>query len=267
MKILFFGDIVGKIGRQAIVKALSDLRKKYQPDVILANVENLAHGKGVTAKTLKEMKEAGIDFFTSGNHVWKKEEVRSATRESGTDLITPANDPRTLNGQGYKLLTVGATKLFVVNLLGRVFIDEADLRCPFKEIDKILAEQNSNNYSGIIVDIHAEATSEKVALSWYLDGRVSAVIGTHTHIATADYKILPRGTGYVTDVGMVGPVDSVLGVKKELIIEKFLNDSPIVFKIPETGEVEINAVYLEIDELSRLTAKIEKIYYKVLINQ
>lgn len=267
MKILFFGDIVGKIGRSAIKEVLPQLKKKYQSDIVLANVENLAHGKGITTKTLTEMKEAGIDCFTSGNHVWKKEEARKAAEESGTCLITPTNDPRTLKGDGYKLLKIGEHKLFVINLIGKVFIKEEGLSCPFKEIDRILGEQNLSEAGGILVDFHAEATSEKVAMGWYLDSRVSAVLGTHTHIPTSDYKILPQGSGYVTDIGMVGPVDSVLGVKKELIIEKFLTDSPIIFKIPEEGEVEINAIYLEIDEKTHLTTKIEKIYHKVLITK
>ncbi len=265
MKLLFFGDIVGKIGRQAMAKALPQLREKYLPDAVLANVENLAHGKGVTAKTLIEMKELGIDCFTSGNHVWKKEKVEDAIRESNSLLITPANDPRTPEGRGYKVMEIGLTKLFVVNLLGRVFIDEEDLRCPFREIDKILSAHDLTKFSAIIVDVHAEATSEKIAMGWYLDGRVSAVIGTHTHVPTADYKILPQGTAQVTDIGMVGPVDSVIGIRKEIIIEKFLNDSPVVFKIPETGEVEVNALYLEIDDQTRLTKKIEKIYQIVTI--
>lgn len=265
MKVLFFGDIVGKIGRRAVIQTLPSLREKYQPDVVLANVENLAHGKGVTAKTLKEIKEAGFDCLTSGNHVWKKEEVHQAAEESGVCLITPANDPRTIIGHGYKILNIGQDRLLVINLLGRVFIEEKDLRCPFKEADKILAAAVSEGLQAIIVDFHAEATSEKVALGWYLDGRISALLGTHTHIPTSDCKILPKGCGYVTDIGMVGPVDSVLGVKKELIIEKFLTDGPIVFKMPEEGEVEINAVYLEIDDQTKQTTKIEKIYQKILI--
>lgn len=259
MKILFFGDIVGKIGRQALKIALPALRQKYQPDAVLANVENLAHGKGVTSKTLREMSLLGIDCFTSGNHVWKKEDVSTAIKDSGVNLITPLNDPRTPKGGGCRLLSVGQNKIFVVNLLGRVFIEEPDLKCPFKEIDKILSEQDLTQINGIIVDVHAEATSEKVALGWYLDGRVSAVIGTHTHIPTADCKILPKGTGYITDVGMVGPIDSVLGVNKEVIIEKFLTDSPIVFTIPEQGAVAVEALFLEIDNNTKLTKKIERV--------
>ncbi|HAH04078.1 MAG: Ser/Thr protein phosphatase [Parcubacteria group bacterium GW2011_GWA2_43_17] len=265
MKILFFGDIVAKIGRQAMVKILPELKNKYQPDVILANVENIAHGKGVTAKTLTEMKNIGIDCFTSGNHVWKKEDVAEAVELSQSLLITPANDPRTLSDQGYAVIKVNGQNLLVINLLGRVFMNETDLRCPFRVADDILAKHNLNDLQAIIVDMHAEATSEKMALGWYLDGRVSAVIGTHTHIPTADDKILPAGAAYITDVGMVGPAESVLGVQKEIIIEKFLNDSPIVFKIPETGEVDVNALFIETAPPERRAVKIEKIYQKVYI--
>lgn len=259
MKILFFGDIVGKIGRQAVSQILAELRQEYAPDFVLANVENLAHGKGVTAKTLKELKASGVDLFTSGNHVWKKEDVIEAAKESQTVLLTPANDPRTGKAGGYQLIEIGLKKILVINLLGRVFIEEEDLACPFKTVDQILAETESLKPQGIFVDFHAEATSEKMALGWYLDGRVSAVIGTHTHIPTADAKILPKGTAYLTDSGMVGPTESVLGVDKEIIIKKFINQSPIIFKIPEQGEVEVNAVFLEIDERSGLAKKIAKI--------
>lgn len=265
MKILFLGDIVGKIGREAVKIILPELKAKYDPDVIIANVENLAHGKGITSKTLQEMSAVGIDAFTSGNHVWKKEDVEQAVEASGVKLATPLNDPRTTEKLGLIELAVGSKKLLVVNLLGRVFINETDpalaeieLRCPFKEIEKVLSGRL--DFSGpVVVDLHAEATSEKVAMGWYLDGRVAAVLGTHTHIPTADYKILPLGTAYVTDVGMVGPVDSVLGVKKEIIIEKFLTESQIVFKIPEAGAVEVNGVFLEIDEKTNLAKKFEKI--------
>ena len=263
MKVLFFGDVVGKIGRRALAQILPALKDKYQPDAVVVNVENLAHGKGVTAKTLQEMAALKIDCFTSGNHVWKKEEVAVAAKESNALLLTPANDPRTPKSQGFAALTVGSKKLFVINLLGRVFMDQQDadpaneLRCPFKEADKILEEVNGG---AVLIDFHAEATSEKIALGWYLDGRAAAVLGTHTHVPTADLKILPQGTAHVSDVGMIGPVDSVLGVKKELIIEKFLTDGPIVFNIPESGEVEVNGVYLEIDEKTNLAVRAEKIH-------
>ena len=262
MKVLFFGDIVGKVGRKALAKVLPSLREKYQPDVVLANVENLAHGKGVTAGTLSEIKNLGVDGFTSGNHVWKKEDVSEAAKLSATALITPFNDPRTVLEQKFLRFLVAGHELVVVNLLGRTFMSQPEVSCPFKAMDVFLSEHYDFKGS-IILDFHAEATSEKIALGWYLDGRVSAVLGTHTHVPTADLKILPSGTAYVTDLGMVGPADSVLGVKKELIIEKFLTDGPIVFKYNEEGDAEINAVYLEIDEVTNKAVKIDKINQRV----
>jgi metallophosphoesterase (TIGR00282 family) len=264
MKLLFFGDVVGKAGRTAIKQILPQLKKQYQPDLVLANVENLAHGKGLTAKTLQEIMEAGIDAFTSGNHVWKKGEVEQLVKECRASLVTPANDPRTPAGRGLMELKVGTHRLLVINMLGRVFMNEKDLSCPFRDMDKIL-EQFHNFEGPILLDFHAETTSEKVALGWYLDGRVSAVIGTHTHVPTSDYRILPQGTAYVTDLGMVGPADSVLGVKKELIIEKFLTDGPIVFDYASSGEVEINALYLELEDNSHRAVRLEKISQKISI--
>lgn len=258
MKILFFGDIVGKAGRLALAKVLPELKSKYQPDIVLANVENLAHGKGVTAKTLLEVKNLGIDGFTSGNHVWKKEDVVSAAQTAGVKLATPMNDPRTKAGNGFFRLTLGKKEILVVNLLGRVYMDEQGLSCPFRAMDELLAD--FAGFSGpIILDFHAEATSEKMAMGWYLDGRVSAVLGTHTHVPTADWKILPQGSVYVTDLGMVGPADSVLGVKKELIIEKFLTDGPIIFKYDEDGKAEINAAVLTLNDATNKAEKIDKV--------
>ena len=261
MKILFFGDIVAKIGRQAMVKILPELKNKYQPDVILANVENIAHGKGVTAKTLTEMKNIGIDCFTSGNHVWKKEDVAEAVELSQSLLITPANDPRTLSDQGYAVIKVNGQNLLVINLLGRVFMNETDLRCPFRVADDILAKHNLNDLQAIIVDMHAEATSEKMALGWYLDGRVSAVIGTHTHIPTADETILPGGTAYITDVGMTGPFNSVIGVVKEDVLRRFLTSIPEKLEAA-SQDARLNAVVVEVDSATGKARSIVRIQRK-----
>ncbi|MBT3689789.1 TIGR00282 family metallophosphoesterase [bacterium] len=261
MKILFFGDIEGKIGRLGLTEVLPQLKEKYQPDITIANAENLAHGKGVTASTLTSMKEIGIDLFTSGNHVWKKADVKESVKESKTTLITPANDPRTADGDGYKVIDIKGEKLLVINLLGRVFMHEDGLRCPFKEVDEILKKHDTKH---ILVDIHAEATSEKVAMGWYLDGKASMVIGTHTHVSTDDLKKLHKGTGYITDIGMVGPTDSVIGIDKDIIIDKFINDSHTAFEIPKSGEVEVNGLFIELDKKGKIE-KIEKIYKTVII--
>ncbi|MFA6255420.1 MAG: TIGR00282 family metallophosphoesterase [Patescibacteria group bacterium] len=264
MKILFFGDVIGKIGRKAIREALPEMKKEYEPDLVIANVENLAHGTGVTSKTLQELIEAGADVFTSGNHIFKKPEALDLLQAKDSVLLRPANYLPTMPGAGYKIVTVGSRSLLVVNLLGRVFMKE-EFDCPFLEIDKILTEVGQKDLAGIIVDFHGEATSEKNALGWYLDGRVSAVLGTHTHVPTADERILPQGTAYITDVGMVGATDSVIGDKKEPIIESFLTGKSHVIEIPEEGEVDVDAVLLEIDPKTRKATKFRRVDRKIKV--
>src|SRR3989344_8051421 len=256
MKILFFGDIIGKVGRRAIKKALPTFKKTYQPDLIIANGENLAHGAGITRKILQEMREAGIDLFTSGNHVLSKPEAMELLSETDGVLIRPANYPVGFPGLGYKIVPVGTRQLLVINLLGRVFMDEK-LDCPFKKFDEILAQVDQKNLDGVIVDFHAEATSEKVAFGWYADGRASAVLGTHTHIPTADATILPAGTAYVTDVGMNGPYLSVLGMKSEVSINRFLTGEHIPYEIAQTSEVWLNYIELTVDTSTQKAVKIE----------
>jgi len=260
IKILFFGDVVGKIGRQALKKVLPGLKKKLKPDLTIANVENLAHGLGITKKTIQETREAGVDFFTSGNHVWRKREIVEIFKDNKwkNSIIRPANWPEGVPGEGAKFFQVGNFSFLVVNLLGRVFIDKS-LDCPFKKLDEILTQYKKRKINAILVDIHGEATSEKIAFGWYADGRVSAVLGTHTHIGTADAKILPKGTGYITDVGMVGAKDSVIGRKKEEVLAGFLTQLPQVFEPPEKGEVIVNSVYLEINPETKKTIKIKRV--------
>ncbi|MDD4607218.1 MAG: TIGR00282 family metallophosphoesterase [Patescibacteria group bacterium] len=258
MKILFFGDIVGKIGRQAIKKTLADYKKKYQPDFIIANGENLAHGKGATQKTLEEMQQAGINFFTSGNHIWKKNEILDVFKQGDIPIIRPANYPEGVPGEGHKIVEVGEYKILVINLLGRVFIRE-DLDCPFKKFDEIIKINSRKKIHAIFVDLHAEATSEHVAFGFYANGRASAVVGTHTHVPTADQQILDQGTAYVTDVGMVGGQDTVLGVAKEEIIQTFLTQMPFSHLIPEKGPAVINAVLIEIDPKTKEAKSIQRV--------
>lgn len=247
MKILFFGDVMGSIGRKALQKKLPTLKKKYQADFIIINAENLAHGKGVTTKILKQMQETGVNFFTSGNHIYSKGNTKEIFNSEKSNLIAPANDPRTPKEFGYKLIKFGKNSLIVLNLLGKTFIDEQNIECPFKTLDKLLRETKKYQADYIILDFHAEASSEKVAMGHYADGRVSAVVGTHTHIQTNDARTLPKGTLYITDIGMVGAQESVIGIEKEIIIDKFLNDSKIIFDIPLKGEVRINAILLELN--------------------
>jgi metallophosphoesterase (TIGR00282 family) len=255
MKILFFGDIVGQPGRQAIKKIIPQWQKKYQPDFIIANGDNLAHGKGVTEKSLKEVLEAGVDLVTSGDHIWSKKEVIPLLENKEMPLIRPANFSDEAPGQGYHLIELRTKKILVINLIGRVFMKQ-QYDNPFKKADQIL-EDEAEEANAIIVDWHAEATAEKICLGWHLDGRVSAVLGTHTHIPTADNQILPQGTAYISDVGMVGPKNSSLGASKELSLEHFLKQMPFKYEVAD-GPIEVNAVLVKVGK-NKKAEKIERL--------
>lgn len=262
MRILFIADIVGKIGRRAIQKLLPELKTELKPDFVIANAENIAHGTGVTQSTLTELIEAGVDFFTSGNHILSKPEALEILSDPDSVLIRPANYPSTMAGVGFKIVEVKGNSVLIINLLGQVFMREGP-GSPFKKLDEILATLKDQPLAAIIVDFHAEATSEKVAFGWYADGRVSAVLGTHTHVPTADPKILPQGTAYITDVGMVGATESVIGDDKELIIESFVKQTPHKIEIPKSGEVELGAVLVEIDPKTKKAIKIDRLDRKI----
>ncbi len=264
LKILFLGDISGAIARAALIKILPKLKKKYSPDFIIANADNISHGKGVTEKNLLEIHKIGVDFFTCGNHAFKKEDPNKIIANKKIPFIIPENMRETKNGNGYAIVKIGKTKLAIINLLGRTFVKEAhDAVCPFKKFDE-LYKKLKNKYDFLIVDMHAETTSEKIAFGFYVDGRANAVLGTHTHIQTNDPQKLKKGTLYITDIGMVGAKESVIGVGKDAIIEKFLNDSQIVFSLPETGIVKISGVLLELDKTMK-TSKIKLINEEILI--
>jgi metallophosphoesterase (TIGR00282 family) len=239
--ILFIGDIIGRPGRNALRRFLPGLRAKHKPAFVLANGENAAGGTGITAEVGKDL-FADVDVLTGGNHIWdKKEALPYLERE--TRLLRPANYPRGNPGRGSTIVRdADGRKLGVLNLQGRVFMEAID--CPFRvadaEIEKLASETKA-----IIVDFHAEATSEKAALGWYLDGRVSAVVGTHTHIPTADERILPGGTAYITDVGMAGGRNSVIGIKREQSVEKFLTSRPLRFE-PSNDGAYLSAVFIEV---------------------
>jgi hypothetical protein len=244
MNILFIGDINGKIGRQTVAKILPKLKKSKKIDLVIANAENAAHGVGVTEETLKELMKAGVDYFTTGDHAFDK--IKQIDCYDKFPIIRPANYPAGVPGNGYAILTKGEHKILLVNLLGRVFMS-GDYDCPFRKIDEILAMFAKENISAIIVDIHAEATSEKISLKHYLNGRASAVLGTHTHVATADAEISDEGTAYITDVGMAGFADGCIGVDKENIIKTFLNQIKYQHVIPEKGKAIFNSVLLSIN--------------------
>jgi metallophosphoesterase (TIGR00282 family) len=255
MNLLFIGDVVGRPGRDAVQHWLPKLRAEFPIDVVVANAENAAGGVGATAEVVDALARLGVQAFTLGNHTWRRKSFVTEI-ERYPNLVRPANYPANVPGQGWAAIPLpDGRKLGLVNVLGRVFLDPFD--CPFaaasEAIDALRAETKT-----ILVDVHAEATSEKVALGWYLDGQCSAVVGTHTHVQTADERILPRGTAYITDVGMTGPLDSVIGVEKGAIIERFLTGLPMEFAVAQ-GRAGLNGVYLEIDDVTGTAQSIARI--------
>ncbi len=264
-KILFIGDIVGKGGREVLRQVLPQWQEKYKPDVTIVNVENMAHGKGVTPNTMESIADLDIDCYTSGNHVFDKGELANECFEKYNNLIRPANIASSYAGHGYFRFSKDNQQYLIINMHGTVFLERefgGSVTNPFLGIDRLLTEQKQKG-DIIIVDLHAEATSEKVAFGYYLDGRVSGVFGTHTHVPTADSRILEGGTGYVTDAGMTGPRESVIGVKKENVLKKFLDPST-KFKneVVEDGVMMINGVLLEVGENGK-GVKIEKLYQEL----
>ena len=256
MKVLFIGDIIGEPGRKMVRGSMRSLVDTYRPDIIVANGENSAGGFGITQEIAEELFSLGIQVLTSGNHVWDKKEITPYLTKQDR-LLRPANYPEGNVGFGSVVIsTAGAGKAAVLNLEGRVFMSnlEDPFRTAVQEIEK-LKEQTPV----VIVDFHAEATSEKVALAWHLDGKASAVIGTHTHVQTADERVLPGGTAFITDVGMTGPTDSVIGVKKEQAIGRFLYQTPHRFEIPK-GPTHLDAVIIDIDSSTGRAKSIERIH-------
>lgn len=255
MIVFFIGDVVGKPGREAINVLLPGIRNKYKVDFFIANGENSAGGSGITPSIAEELFSSGIHAITSGDHIWKKKEIFRML-DSEVRIFRPANYPVEVRGRGYGVLsTKKGVKVGIINLEGRVFM--SPIECPFKYAEKAVAEILKET-PVVIVDMHAEATSEKIALSWFLDGRVSAVLGTHTHIATADERILPRGTACITDVGMTGPYDSVIGRKQEQILERFLTNMPVRFEMAE-GDVQLHGVVIDIDENTGKARSIKRV--------
>ncbi|QLK85904.1 TIGR00282 family metallophosphoesterase [Staphylococcus sp. 17KM0847] len=242
MRILFIGDIVGKVGRQAITDQLAKLKKVYRPTVTIVNAENAAHGKGLTEKIYKELLREGVDFMTMGNHTYGQRQIYDFIHEA-TRLVRPANFPDEAPGVGMRIININDKKLAVINLQGRSFMQDID--DPFKKADQLIQEaKQQTDY--IFVDFHAETTSEKNAIGWYLDGRVSAVVGTHTHIQTSDERILPRGTAYITDVGMTGYYDGILGINRAEVIERFITSLPQRHVVPDEGRSVLSGVLIDI---------------------
>ncbi len=255
MKILFIGDIIGKCGRKIAEACIPALSREYFPDFIIANGENSAHGYGITEKVYNELLDVGIDALTMGNHMWDKKEI-TKIMDRFPKMVRPINYPDIVPGKPYLILEKKGVKVAITNLLGRTFMPPMD--CPFQAIEKLLPIIRKET-NIILVDVHAEATSEKCALGWFLDGKVSAVVGTHTHVMTADERILPQGTGYITDLGMVGCLDSIIGMQKEQIIKRFITQMHDKFEPAEGGPGLFNAVFIEIDPVTGKTITIKKI--------
>lgn len=256
MRMLFVGDLVGKPGRKTFRSRLASLSEGTDYDLVIVNGENAAGGFGITRKVAKELFSDGADVITTGNHVWDKKEALGLLEEERR-IIRPANYPPGVPGAGSVIVnTPSGARVAVLNIAGRVFMHSLD--CPFRTAEREL-QQLGNGYDATIVDFHAEATSEKVALGWFLDGKVSAVLGTHTHVQTADERVLPGGTAYISDVGMTGPIDSVIGVRTEQILDRFLLQMPNRYEVA-SGPVAFSAVELEIDDKTGMASSIKRIY-------
>ncbi|MFC1989535.1 TIGR00282 family metallophosphoesterase [Chloroflexota bacterium] len=254
MLVLAIGDIIGKPGRQAVKEILPDLKKQYGLDLVIANGENVAGGRGLTLNTAIELLDAGVDVLTSGNHIWAHKEIIPYL-DGEMPILRPLNYPPGVPGRGYLI----KKRTMVVNLIGRTFIGDFD--CPFRAMDQLIAELEPKPPI-IIIDFHAEATSEKMALGRYLDGRVSAVLGTHTHVGTIDTQLLPQGTAYVTDIGMTGPINSVIGDDTEAVLQRFLTAMPNRLPVGQ-GKTMFNAVLVRVDDKSGKAISIDRIYQEV----
>lgn len=254
MRILFIGDIVGKIGREAISNYLTKLKQTYKPTVTIVNAENAAHGKGLTEKIYKSLLREGVDFMTMGNHTYGQRQIYDFI-ENANRMVRPANFPDEAPGIGMRYIQINEIKLAIINLQGRAFMQDID--DPFKKADALITEaKKETDY--IFVDFHAETTSEKNAMGWYLDNRVSAVVGTHTHIQTSDERILPGGTGYITDVGMTGYYDGILGINREEVITRFITSLPQRHVVPDEGRSVLSGVIIDLNKDGK-TKRIERI--------
>ena len=253
MNVLFIGDIIGKLGRKVCRQVLPELKKELSPDLIIANGENSAHGYGITEKVYNELLEMGIEAISMGNHMWdKKELVKNIDKLPF--VIRPANYPPGVPGRDHLIIEKSGVKIAIVNLVGRTFMQSLD--CPFQAVEKLLPTLKTNL---VIVDMHAEATSEKCAMGWFLDGKVSAVIGTHTHVMTADERLLSNGTAYISDIGMSGAYNSIIGMNKEQILKRFTTRMPEKFEPTDNGPGLFHAVSLKIDALSGHAKEIKRI--------
>ncbi len=259
INVLFIGDVVGEPGLRIVEMLLPNFKKMYNVDFCIANGENVADGKGITPETAQRLFKAGVNVITTGNHVWDKLQFVKDYLINEPNILRPLNYPKGTYGKGYVVYNLPSRniKIAVINLQGRVFLYPID--CPFRTAEMALAKI-SKETKIIIVDMHADATAEKMAMGWYLDGRVSAVVGTHTHIPTADGRILPGGTAYITDIGMTGPYDSVIGMEKRSSILRFLYQTPHKYEVAQ-NDVKFSSVLISIDAETGKALRIESIIY------
>ncbi len=260
IRILIIGDIVGKPGRTACLKLIPEIRREKDVHYVIANGENIAGGSSITPDTIKDLFKAGSDVITLGDHTFRKKESIELLQKEPR-IIRPANYPKGTPGHGYTITKgPGEVPIGIINLLGRVFMDPLD--CPFQKVKEILEEMKDKTKI-IFVDIHAEATSEKVAMGWFLEGKVSCVYGTHTHIQTADERVLPKGTAYITDLGMTGPYQSVIGREVEPVLYKFLTGLPSKYDVAE-GDVRLSGAIVDVDTETGKAVYIERIHEKLI---
>lgn len=256
ISVLFIGDIIGTPGLEFTQTFLPGIIQKYKPDLVIANGENLSDGKGCTEKEAKILFDLGVKVITGGNHTWDKHQSQDYLKQEPRSL-RPLNYPKGTHGNGYILVDVNRTKVAIVNLQGRTFMSPID--CPFRSAECIIAKLK-NETSIIIIDFHAEATAEKMALANFLDGKVSFIVGTHTHIQTSDERILPNGTGCITDVGMTGPYDSVIGMKSQAAINRFIYQTPQKYETAK-DDIHLSAVFFKVDSETGKTTSIERIFF------
>lgn len=264
LNILFIGDVVGKLGRLTVKSLLPKIKEKEKIDLVIANGENIAHGKGLTVLTVKELLDYGVDYLTTGDHCFEQKSNVEECFNKDLPVLRPLNYSDDAPGHGYKLIDINNYKILLINLVGRSFM-RYNYNCPFRAIEKTLTDFTNEKISAIIVDIHAETTAEKIALKHFLDGRISALLGTHTHVPTADASISPSGTGYITDIGMTGYADGVIGVMSEQIIESFLNQTSVHHQLPTTGQSQFNLVKLTIDPKTKHCLEIKLIQESINI--
>jgi len=246
LSIIFIGDIVGKLGRKTVAELVPKWREHYKADLVIANGENMAHGKGISLLTAQEVLASGIDWLTSGDHCFDQSSSIEACFNGELPILRPENYADEAPGKGHAVIKIGDHEILLLNLIGRTFMPR-HYNCPFRAADRILANFTEKNFSAIIIDIHAETTAEKIALRHFLNGKISALLGTHTHVPTADAQITDQGTAYITDVGMTGDADGVIGVGADAIVASFLSQTKVSHILADRGRAQCGAVHLSID--------------------